>query len=349
MSKTTIALEAAVAAVIASTPEGDVRPTARQRAEVDKAFARILKLIAPRIRHFIRQYGLVGHWEDAEQACAIAVHRAIQAYEPEKAQFTTFVNWQIRGELQSLRFRLMADQRPSAKKVEATTVSLNAIAHGAEGEETTLESVIEDENALALTESAASDYLADAATSSLVDSYIDHLRTTAIDQLRRRARPKKRELARAAEGGAMLRSKMHGIDAEELEKLEERLTRNRDIVVNRLFGMGASDAVIDDAGVTKERVRQITKRAAKTIAELAGTDPKFVMMAEYRKVGVLRANEPKPRVDRSVARMCPPVTILPEASQPVSELPRLSAAVPDGIEHVAIDIAAMDVPSTLRH
>jgi hypothetical protein len=56
-------------------------------------------------------------------------------YDPTKAQFTTFVNWQIRGELQSLRFRLMTDQRPSAKKVEATTVSLHQTTAGAEGEE----------------------------------------------------------------------------------------------------------------------------------------------------------------------------------------------------------------------
>ncbi|RJF85737.1 sigma-70 family RNA polymerase sigma factor [Sphingomonas cavernae] len=349
MSKTTIALEAAVAAVIASAPEGDARPTARQRAEVDKAFARILKLIAPRIRHFIRQYGLVAHWEDAEQACAIAVHRAIQAYEPEKAQFTTFVNWQIRGELQSLRFRLMADQRPSAKKVEATTVSLNAIAQGAEGEETTLESVIEDENALALTESAASDYLAEAATASLVDSYVDHLRTTAIDQLRRRARPKKRELARAGEGGAMLRSRTHGIEPEELEKLEERLTRNRDIVAHRLFGMGVGEATMDDAGVTKERVRQITKRAAKTIAELAGSDPRFAMMAEYRKAGMLRDKPRKVHVDIAVARMAPPVAVLPEANQPLSELPRLAATAPEGFEHLAVDLTALGARSPLRH
>ncbi|MBB5716049.1 hypothetical protein FHS94_002906, partial [Sphingomonas aerophila] len=80
MSKTTVALEAAVAVVIENTPTDDIRQTARQRANADKAFAHILKLIGPRIRHFIRQYGLAAHWEDAEQCCAIGVHRAIQAY-----------------------------------------------------------------------------------------------------------------------------------------------------------------------------------------------------------------------------------------------------------------------------
>lgn len=297
MSKITIALEAAVAAVIANTPADDARPTARQRAEVDKAFARILKLIAPRIRHFIRQYGLAGHWDDAEQACAIAVHRAIQAYEPEKAQFTTFVNWQIRGELQSLRFRLMTDQRPSAKKVDATTVSLNAVVHGADGEEASLEAIIEDENALAGTEAGASDYLAQRATESLVDTYVEHLRSTAIAQLRRRPRPKKRVLTQPCEMETTLpvrfKSKTSGIDPEELERLEQRLVRNRDIVERRLFDLAPVNTVEEEPGVTKERVRQITKRAAKTIAELAGTEPKFVMMAEYRRLGMVRSRTRK--------------------------------------------------------
>ena len=67
MSKITAALENAVATVIENTPKGDVPQTARQRVTADRAFAAILKLIAPRIRHFIRQYGLIAHWDDAEQ------------------------------------------------------------------------------------------------------------------------------------------------------------------------------------------------------------------------------------------------------------------------------------------
>ena len=88
MSKITIALEAAVAAVSAATPVADTRPTARQRADADRAFGQILKLIAPRIRHFIRQYGLVAHWEDAEQACAIGVHRRTMTVEQAAQRFT---------------------------------------------------------------------------------------------------------------------------------------------------------------------------------------------------------------------------------------------------------------------
>lgn len=292
MSKITIALESAVAGVKANTPIEGQSPTARQRAEVDRAFAHILRLIAPRIRHFIRQYGLAAHWDDAEQACAIAVHRAIQAYDPEKAQFTTFVNWQIRGELQSLRFRLMTDQRPSAKKVEAVTVSLDAIGSGEDGEEISIVASVEDEEALQRTESAASDYLAREAMISLTDTYIEHLRKMGMDRLRRQARPKKgrKAVLEAAEAGSaagdrqtrrVWRAESAPIDPADLAELEERLRHNRQVVENRLFDLVPGDIFDDETGQLRERARQIAKRAARTMCELAGLDPRFAMMAEY--------------------------------------------------------------------
>ncbi|MDP5280335.1 sigma factor-like helix-turn-helix DNA-binding protein [Sphingomonas sp. DG1-23] len=314
MSKITIALEAAVATVIENTP-ADGNRSNRQRVYVDRAFAQILKLIAPRIRHFIRQYGLVAHWDDAEQCCAIAVHRAIEAYDPAKAQFTTFVNWQIRGELQSLRFRLMTDQRPSAKKVEATTVSLNALSTSADGEEMSPETLIEDEDALARTEAAASDYLADGAITSLVDAYVDHLRKVGIEALRRRPRPKREEAALRREG-PRLRTATYGIDPAELEKLEAKLARDRDIVVRRVFQASTLDDLSLETGVTKERVRQITKRAAKTLAEIAAADPRFAVMAEYDRPATKRRQP------------APATSLLPDADQPHNRLATVRAIQP---------------------
>ncbi len=350
MSKITIALEAAVATVIENTP-ADGNRTNRQRVYIDRAFAQILKLIAPRIRHFIRQYGLVAHWDDAEQCCAIAVHRAIEAYDPAKAQFTTFVNWQIRGELQSLRFRLMTDQRPSAKKVEATTVSLNALAVGADGEEMSPETLIEDEDALARTEAAASDYLADGAIESLVDAYVDHLRKVGIEALRRRPRPKREEAALRREG-PRFRTATHGIDPAELEKLEAKLARDREIVARRVFQASTLDDLSLETGVTKERVRQITKRAAKTIAEIASADPRFAVMAEYDRPVPTRRRQPAP-----VA-----ASLLPDADQPHNRLAsvraiqpaELGVALPAQVESVerieAAGLALAAIPSNaVRH
>ena len=280
MSKITIALEAAVAEVLAETASNDGHRTPRQRANIDRAFGRIMVLIAPRIRHFIRQYGLIGHWEDAEQCCAIAVHRAIHSYDPEKAQFTTFVNWQIRGELQGLRFRLMVDQRPSARKVAATTVSMHSITSHVDGEEMSLESVIEDEDALVRTESAASDYLAGAATDALLDVFIDDARSQAIAQLRKRPVPK-RQPADAAARAELANRRLNGpgVDPVELEKIDQSLRRDRAIVECRVFGTAGADTIDGDHGVSKERARQITKRATATIAELCVRNPRFDLMA----------------------------------------------------------------------
>jgi RNA polymerase sigma-32 factor len=329
MSKITIALEAAVATIIENKPSEGERLTARQRANNDKVFMQILKLIAPRIRHFIRQYGLVAHWEDAEQCCAIGVHRAIESYDPTKAQFTTFVNWQLRGELQSLRFRLMTDQRASAKKVEATTVSLHATGTGREGDEGALELVIEDECALERTESGASDYLAQRSTTALIEEYVRHSRTRGLEQLRKRPRAKRpsRELI---EVGGVARSPFSRLDAAEVEKLEEKLARDREILERRVF----SEATLDDvgmvAGITKEQIRQISKRATKGLAELASTQPRFAIMAEYAAhAGKLGKGAPVP------AQASVPVQIAAETR--VSLLPDPAQAHNRALRVVSVD------------
>jgi RNA polymerase sigma-32 factor len=287
MSKITIALEAAVAAVVENRSAEGERQTARQRANTDRAFATILKLIAPRIRHFIRQYGLTAHWDDAEQCCAIGVHRAIEAYDPTKAQFTTFVNWQIRGELQSLRFRLMTDQRASAKKVEATTVSLHTASSGAEGGESSLETIIEDEFALNRTEAGASEYLAKRATKALIDEYVRHHRAAGLEKLCKRPQPKRamRKLAQAQPGVPQIHS---GLDPVELEKLTEQLDRDREILERRVFDDATLDDVGMETGIAKERIRQISKRASKSIAELAASQPRFMIMSEYGNVAAAK-------------------------------------------------------------
>ncbi len=326
MSKITIALETAVQSVIENMPK-DAPQTNRQRVNVDRAFAQILKLIAPRIRHFIRQYGLMAHWEDAEQCCAIAVHRAIEAYDPAKAQFTTFVNWQIRGELQSLRFRLMTDQRPSAKKVEATTISLSALATSPDGEEIAPEAMIEDEDALARTEAGASDYLAESAVSTLIDAYVDQLRKVGLEALRRRPRPKREEAALRREG-PRLRSATHGIDPAELDKLEAKLARDREIVERRVFQTATLDDLSLETGVTKERVRQITKRAAKAIAEIAGNDARFTVMAEYGRPA------PRRRTNRNA--------ILPDPQLPHNRLASVRAVDPATLARVEQAEAAVE-------
>ena len=122
MSDRSDALEDAVMALIEARTALDAAPGARARAGVDRAFARLAALAAPRIRYFTRSYGLSDVAEDAAQVCAIALHRAAERYDPARARFTTYVNWQLRAELQALRLRLHGDQRSAGRRHISATL-----------------------------------------------------------------------------------------------------------------------------------------------------------------------------------------------------------------------------------
>ncbi len=123
----------------------------------EREFAGLLTLLSPRISRLIRQYRLGDMHEDAQQAAAIGVHRALTTFDPAKAQFTTHVTWQIRGELQSLRHRMRLDQRRSAVAAGISTVSLEALSVK---DEDIRPFEIVDDTALPRVESAASDGMA---------------------------------------------------------------------------------------------------------------------------------------------------------------------------------------------
>ncbi|MGI8942935.1 MAG: sigma factor [Qipengyuania sp.] len=119
----------------------------------DRTFARLLRLLAPRIARLTRRYGLIDMEDDAAQACAIGIHRALESYAPARARFTTHVTWQMRGELQSLRHRVRLDQRQGARVAGVRTESL-------EGSRSAAYRTFVDADALDRTEQGASDAMA---------------------------------------------------------------------------------------------------------------------------------------------------------------------------------------------
>jgi len=127
MSAKSDALEQAVTDYIQARTALDAAPRARARVLADRAFALLAALAAPRIRYFTRRYGLADVTEDAAQVCAIALHRAAERYDPARARFTTYVNWQLRAELQALRHRLHGDQRCAGRRHVTATLSLDAL------------------------------------------------------------------------------------------------------------------------------------------------------------------------------------------------------------------------------
>ena len=153
----------------------------RYSLQIDRHYRRLFELLQPRIAWLTRRYGLANMAEDAEQVCAIAIHRAVQAWEPDKASFSTLAHWQMRGELQSLRHRMMLDQRQSARTAGVRTVAW----HNKEGTERAEVLALAESGAHQAAERGASDFMARATIDRLLDG-IDsptHERALVLEHL----------------------------------------------------------------------------------------------------------------------------------------------------------------------
>ena len=170
MSAKSDALEQAVTDYIQARTALDANPGARTGVLADRTFARLTALAAPRIRYFTRSYGLTDVAEDAAQVCAIALHRAAEHYDPARARFTTYVNWQFRAELQALRHRLHGDQRCAGRRQVTATLSLDAL------QEEGADAWLTDPAAENATEKGAADNLAALLADRLVEEWASRRR-----------------------------------------------------------------------------------------------------------------------------------------------------------------------------
>lgn len=224
MSAKSDALETAVIELIEARTRVEAAPGARARAEVDRAFAHLAALAAPRIRHFTRAYGLADVAEDAGQACWIALHRAAERYDPARARFTTYVNWQIRAELQALRLRLHGDQRCAGRRQVQAILSYETLA------EDGIDEWLADPEAESAAEQGASDSLADLVADRLVADWTARRRSALLRTPRGAAAPERVD-AKVEDEGALVRRQLVHTDA-----LIERLGEADRHVVRRAFG-----------------------------------------------------------------------------------------------------------------
>ncbi len=209
MSAKSDALERAVTDYIQARTALESTPGGRTSALADRMFARVATLAAPRIRYFTRAYGLSDVAEDAAQVCAIALHRAAERYDPARARFTTYVNWQLRAELQALRHRLHGDQRCAGRRQVAAIVSLDALQD--DGDDMWLVDPAAEE----ATERGAADGLADLVADRLVGDWAARRRAG----LARASRDDSRVEARVAAEQALVRGQLMRTDA--VERLRE--------------------------------------------------------------------------------------------------------------------------------
>ena len=195
MSERSDALEEAVTELLEARTAQDAKPGARAHARVDRAFARLAALAAPTIRYFARRHGLSDHLDDAEQAGAIALHRAAERYDASRARFTTYMSWQIRAELQALR------QKIHGGAVRAASMSLDALCDKGAGD------WLADPDALSTTEARAADRLATRCAERLIAEWAARRRATL------RTRTTERRDSRLAAESDLVRYQLLDVEA----------------------------------------------------------------------------------------------------------------------------------------
>lgn len=259
MSAKTDTLENAITLLLRAHAAMEMLPGTQNRVAVDRAFARLLQLSAPRIRHFIARYGLTDMVEDAEQVCAVAIHRAALAYDPSRSRFTTFVNWQLRGELQGLRFRVRTDSRGSARRVSAATLSFETLA-AADG--TPFEQLIRDDEAEDRTARGAADLMAERAADRLLDQWLARRRAMAVERAWARAGKRRRSGVKLADLPKFTRCRPGTVDPVDLERIEAKLAHERCVVRDFLCGRTVDAPQLERS---REQERPILRRALKEI------------------------------------------------------------------------------------
>lgn len=274
MSKAISNLELLVQNIIVCLPDeaGNFASSA-ERSAYNRGFERLLRALRPRISYFIRRYGLLGHWEDAEQVGAMAVHRAIAGYNPEKAQFTTYVNWQIRADMQGLRYTVMVDQRAPAKKVKASTVSLQSLMSKADGQDD-YQFDIEDDSALAMVERSAENHLANKTMNALLDCVTKRMTEAGTRDLRQKLAP----TATRKPGVAML--KVNSIDPDQLRQLEACVAESRKVIVRKMFEMDATGSGAASSEPSPERARHLARKAAAMMRQIIAEESQFALLAD---------------------------------------------------------------------
>lgn len=112
--------------------ESAARGGAAERTRADRAFARLHRQMVARLGRAIGGGRFHGAADDAEQAVAIGLVKALDTYDPARAKFVTHATWAVRAELKTLGWQLHVDQRPCNRDRGVRTVSGHAPTGGGE-------------------------------------------------------------------------------------------------------------------------------------------------------------------------------------------------------------------------
>lgn len=209
----------------------DIRPH-RLKAEHSRLMYDMLRILRPSLHRMTARKNMVStQREDVEQHAAIAIMKALENWDPQKATFSTHVHWQIRAELQALQWFEHPERRKLVLQQPLRFLELDRPYPSPEGHDSvTLADTLTAANAVEDVESSARRHIA--------MHYFERVFSNHIVK-------------------QMISSRAKSNDQEEIEKKQSLLMRNRWIYICKVLHMEDPKKIAERHGISRERVRQI--------------------------------------------------------------------------------------------
>lgn len=289
-------LEALARLAIANDSRRIENVNASTRKIFNEAFAGLLKLLGPRIKHMIIRWGLSQLHDDAMQAAHIGVFKALETFDPAIAQFSTHVNFRLQAQMKDLRFHMFRDERSDALKVGARTISADApVSADGEGAGTIIDEV-EAEGALEATEASVATLLSE----RLLQRLLEHFERAEMQAWRRLHGPSDMEALSAHRKS--IRNSLH---AWRLRQMEDC----------------SYDEIESLTGVTRSRMRQLEIVVKQRLLFLLRSEPEFQGLLSVSSLPIVEpraVRRSRSAGSRSRLRPAPQVAGLPDSPMAAS-------------------------------
>lgn len=206
----------------------------RLRAEQSKLMYDMLRILKPSLHRLTsRKHMTVALRDEIEQHAAIAITRAIEDWDSEKATFSTYVHWKIMAELQTLQWVEFPERRKLMLQQPLRFLELDRPMRGSEGDDDfTLGQTLISANGEEDVESNAREHIAMHCFERVFSHYIS----------------KQMQAYRANQN-----------DQQKIEIKQSGLMRNRWIYICRVIHMETYETIAKRHDITRERIRQVIK------------------------------------------------------------------------------------------
>lgn len=227
----------------------------RLKAEQDRNIYAIYKLLRGTINRLVmgKNMGMNirGLSEEVEQHSLIAIHQALETWDPSIATFSTHVYWQIRAELATLQHHLFPERRKIKVKQPIRFLEFDRPIVSDKGDSITLLETLSCETSEEDVEISGRDHFALHTLERVFSHYIA------------------REMTRFCSSSS---------DLGKAADRRKALMRNRDVCLRRYLGIKTYSEIADrrfhsntydeiavDYGVTRERIRQIIRETEEAL------------------------------------------------------------------------------------